>query len=439
MKKLVPCLMAALLLPAAPCTAEEGTPTLTTFKAPAVAAADKATELAAAEVGKDATPGQPRLFEEAEGLAVDRSDPADPRVVAYVGPCWIVPVQAQSEPGKPAPKAVIIDQGTGRVIARAHDVVKMPSPRVYYVDEFQLAAGSLKPGDLVGGANIYSGAGGMAVTLDLGKSQKAVMTIVASNMGPNFARGANGSKIRFGDGAGTLVEYAYGQGKRLIAFNAEKTLMAQCNSQVAATTMVDRFKDVLAGLRDRPEETRIWPADARPWLTGVDGWSPPPYGGSEIGQWHPTVKSAVQGQFMNTQVNSQVFVAAKVMHPYELPAAALGDGLDDGKVLSTWPVRLGEWVGVEKMIEFQTTPSAYPGMIINRAQAGKTVATEARVLDLRQDVRRLMIRCQAPKSEFAAREKDFAEVLSHMNLPAAPMDPIVVPLDPVKYRSTRKH
>ncbi len=176
-------------------------------------------------------------------------------------------------------------------------------------------------------------------------------------------------------------------------------------------------------------ETMVWPADARPWLSGVDGWVSMPNQAGDVGLWHPGDERAAQGGQARPPY-APVFVAARVLHPYELPPGVLTDHLGDAKELSSKPATLEDWIGMERIVQFQGPAGIYPGR-------ARQVATQARLLDLHLGVRRLLIRCQAPQEEFEKRAADFQRVIAGMQVPREPVEPIVVPLDPASYKAKR--
>jgi len=141
----------------------------------ALASAESAARAAAELAGKSVALGAPRLYNQAHGLAVDRSDPNTPRVVGYVGPSWIVP--AVGEAGKPGPRGFVLDRGTGKLVARAHEVVALPKQGVYYIDDWRLPASALGPRDSI---TSHCGVNLIAVMLDLGNSQLVPLFIRAT-------------------------------------------------------------------------------------------------------------------------------------------------------------------------------------------------------------------------------------------------------------------
>lgn len=397
--------------------------------------AEKAAELAGKFVAEGETAGVPRLHKDDEGLALDNSDPRDPKVVALVGPCWFVPVKG----GKNAAGGIVIDQGTGAMICRADEVAPMPSSPVFYIQDYQLVGKALRPGDNVG--SISYGYGGLSLLLEVANGKAVQMTI--SPVSYNIPRQGKTAKVKFGNGTGTIASMQYGQnGVRLQAVNEDKTLMAQgmVMEKALAAPFVERFKDILAALKPRPEGTYIWPADARPWISSMEGWSAPTnYGaGGDEAIWHPTtqartVNRGIAGVYR--PVNNEVYVAGKILHPYELPSLSLGGYLQDAKLVSTRYVRFHEWVGVERTYDL-SAPNG--GLALRRYynpnQKIQTAPYRARVLDLHKDVRRLMIRCQAPRGEFEKHTKEFDKILDEMKIPGPGVEPVVVPANPSEYK-----
>ncbi|MDD4890830.1 MAG: hypothetical protein PHU85_12990, partial [Phycisphaerae bacterium] len=334
------------------------------------------------------------------------------------------------------------DRGTGRMVARANDVVPMPKANVYYIDEWQGPANAIGPNDAVGGQ--YGGAG-LSIRLDVGGTP--VQMNIQASMGGNPAgmlAGGTVVKIKFGSGTGKMVVRQYGANNtQVYAVSDDGAYQANAYSQKGGTNIGDRFKDILAGLAERPESTRIWPADARPSLGGVEGWAAAQNTTSDVGLWNPETKQAIPGRpgmpgMVMGVPNMQVYVAARVLHPYELPPGVLTDNLGDAKLLSSKPIEIGEWVGVEKVLQVQGIAQAMYGVYYGmQPQQPRNTTYQCRVLDLHRDVRRLIIRCQTPKDQYGKWSADFDKILKQMRVPAELMEPVVVPLDPATYKGKK--
>ncbi len=427
------------------------------FDKPVIDSAETATKLADQFKEKGEKLGPPKLLKDEHGLAVDRTDLKNPKVTAFVGPSWFVPTEGEHKPGTAGPMGLVLDRGTGRFVCRAHGVEPMPDPTVQYVQDGQLSGKAGRPGDSVGGGYSYGGAS-LSLSLDVGKGKTVAVTIQPGN--PQYTlRGQKEAKIRFGDGWGKMVQQTQDRKIRrgnkevhyyyltLQAMDNKKTMMAtaRTNDKSIAGEAATRFRDVLEALQPRPAGTRIWPADARPWVGGVEGWGAPSqvYGGSDVAIWNPftEIKRVVRGiHSSHRQTNQQVFVAAKIMHPYELPPRALGADLESAKVISSRPVDFKGWVGTERVVEFQGSAQNYlVTRYVHRAGRGQaTTNYRARVLDLRDDVRRMMVRCQSPAGEYKKYENAFEKILAQMELPGPPMDEVVVPLEPTKFEGVEQ-
>jgi hypothetical protein len=119
-----------------------------------------------------------------------------------------------------------------------------------------------------------------------------------------------------------------------------------------------------------------------------------------------------------------------------MPALELEADIEGAKVLSEKAIEFRGWVGIEKVLDFQAelTHTVGRNIYVGRGQKLPKGPARARVLDLRKDVRRLILRCQSPRDQWKKWQDDFDKILENMKLPRAPMDPIVVPVDPAKYK-----
>ena len=423
--------------------------------APALPDAASATKAAAAIAENGLALGEPKLFDQAAGLAVDQADPKakDPKVVAYVGPSWIIPA---SRPDHAAAPACILDRGTGRLVARANDILPMPRPGVVYVDDWQLAAGSLSPSDSVA----HVPGGGLGLQLDLGAGNSATMTISPGN---GAAWAAHGTPIKLAGRPGKMTVQPMGNNIQLIASDDDGSLMARLIAPKTSTDIEQKFKDILLALGDRPASTRIWPADSRPRITGVAGWATPENASEGAAICAPQVQAdaggapgvvirgqagvVIQGRVIGGGAAApvgQTYLAARVLHPYDLPPAEVVAGLGKGKIISARPAELGDWVGTEKVVEF-TGPVFWnfgqQQMMMFQPAGGPAAQTanyRVRLLDLHNDLRRLLIRCQAPADQFDKFAPDFDRLLPAMKIPDPPADPVVVPLHPTTYKDPKK-
>lgn len=414
-------LLSAVTLRAAPASQPDALPS-----------ADAALRAAEQLADKGMSLGQPRLFDKDEGLAVDRGDPRDPKVVAYVGASWVVPVSSDAKPG---PAGFVLDRGTGRLVARAHEVVPMPAKRVYYVDEWQLSAATIQPGDSIGGSYAFGGDAFM-MTLNLGDGKTAQLIIQPTVPGARLLPPSTPTKaIRFAGGPGKMGVWAGGGNYlRMVAISDDGSLSATLTTLKNDKAEV-RFKDILAGLSPRPEGTRVWPSDARPRLSGVAGWTAPAFGSGDLGMWTPVQQAAVRPDLpVYGGADAQVLVAAKMMHPYDLPAYLLVNGLESGRTISSGPAEIGQWVGTERVVEYQDSGQAVSPYAPVRPPAGQATRYRIRLFDLHRDVRRLMIRCQAPVDRFAKHAEDFEKIIKNMKVSDELLEPIVVPLDPTAYK-----